>query len=335
MGLSFGRAILNFFFPRAFRHYSISSEAIACCRFSVPVVCPLLSAPVSPSLPAKLSSPRRRTPTHSPRHLPRRQLWYRRQKRLRCCSFYTCVPMCVMATFGGKLPLMVSTQSAGAIGPSKSVDPGAGPALFFVSSLISDGATCISFTGSGGAPCALSSGSGGLSCVSSGSEGAPRVSSSECDDAFCDSSSGFDGASRVFSAGPGGTSCVSCMRSRDAGCCSSSSSCTSSCGSSLFPTDLYLPGPRPHRQHRRCRYCQASQSTVRPAVSVSPVSAPRRAPTGPCFYSHHLSRFCCQRQRNPLSRVLSHTCCEKQSFAGRENKNKRLLFGNPKTALVL
>ena len=39
-----------------------------------------------------------------------------------------------------------------------------------------------------------------------------------------------------------GASCVFCLRCRDAGCCFSSNSCTSSCGATLLPTDLSSPG---------------------------------------------------------------------------------------------
>ena len=37
----------------------------------------------------------------------------------------------------------------------------------------------------------------------------------------------------------------------------------------------------PHRQHCCCWFCQVRQSTAPPAVSLSPTSAPRRAPTDP------------------------------------------------------
>ena len=68
----------------------------------------------------------------------------------------------------------------------------------------------------------------------SGPDGASRVSSSESCGASCFTSSGFDGSS-----------CVSCLRSRDAGYCSSSSSCTSSCRAPIFPTYSSSPSFTP------------------------------------------------------------------------------------------
>ena len=51
------------------------------------------------------------------------------------------------------------------------------------------------------------------------------------------------------------------------------------------------------------------------------------------LYYHNLSRFCCQRQRRPLSRDSSHTCCGKQSLTGTEVENERLLPREPQNSL--
>ena len=177
--LSFGRAISHFFFLRTFRHSSISSALITCCRFTVLVTYPSLSAPASPPSSAKSSSPHRRTSTYSPRHLPRRLL------RLSADNFAALLlprlrapidPTCGMALFRGRLPLIVSIRSAGTTGPPKSVDPTASPATSFVSSSESDGASCVFSLGSNGASCISSSGSDGASRVSSSGSGTSPVS---------------------------------------------------------------------------------------------------------------------------------------------------------------
>ena len=109
--LAIGRAILQFFFLRTFLHSTISSAFITCCRFTVLVTCPSLSAPVSPLSSAKSSIPRHRTSTHSPCRLPRRLFRSSAENfaalllpRLRAPVDSTCA----MPLFGGRLPLVVS-----------------------------------------------------------------------------------------------------------------------------------------------------------------------------------------------------------------------------------
>ena len=113
--------------------------------------CPSLLAPVSPPFSTKSLNTRRRTPIHSPRHLP---LWLFSSSAENFAALL--------------LPRLFA-----------SVDSAADSYLSFVSSSESDGACRVSLSGSGGASRVSSSGSDSASRVSSsGSDGASHVSSS-------------------------------------------------------------------------------------------------------------------------------------------------------------
>ena len=82
--------------------------------------------------------------------------------------------------------------------------------------------------------------------------------------------------------------------------------------------------------HRLSRWC--CQRQRRPLTR-----APSRVCAGPLLarrlYPYRLNRFFCQRQRYPLTRGPSRTCCGKQFFAGTEMKNKRLRLREPQNSI--
>ena len=237
-----------------------------------------------------------------------------------------------MTVFGGRLPLMVSFRRAGTTSRSKSVDPATSPATSFLSSSKSDGASCVSFSRFDGTYRVSSSGSDDVSCVFSlRSDGTSSVSYP-----------GSNGASRVSASGSGSASCASCLGSDSTSPVAPSKSApvtpyrgpaaapapalaprTSTCGAPLFPTDSSSLGftSRFHRQHHCCRSCQARQSTAPSGVSLSPTSAPSRAPSDPSSRFHCLNRFL----RYLLTRVREHAVYLHRIMHFRHHRQRRLL----------